>query len=309
MAYQYKVHGLRLDSEFEIWGLRQISAAGGQTRDADIVVEMGDVPHHQIDTPIVTAEGYQVGAAEIVLTVPSVGRYRAREGRTLTIQPVQNVDPGALRLFLLGSGLAAILHQRGLSPLHASSIQHDGRCIAFLGDSGAGKSTLAALLSRRGYSLLSDDVLIAHVSDDGTVVVEPSTPVLKLWPESFGLSGLFAKAEASFECNDADKYLISAPEAFVDLQLPLSRLYILDWLDASTAEPEMVEVSPFDAMMALRRNIYRPTLVEAMRREPAFMSFAEALLRSVGVFKFCRAKNFRQANAQIDFLEHHFSLE
>jgi hypothetical protein len=275
-------------------------------READISVKLGKVPV-EIEAPVATAEDYQVGATDILLTVPSVGRYWARKGRTLTIDPAHDADPGAVRLYLLGSGLAAILHQRGVIPLHAGAVERNGHCVAFLGNSGAGKSTLAALLAGRGYRLVSDDVLVARPAGDGTVIVEPSAPILKLWPDSFRLSG-FAHSQAPFECADYRKHRVGAPEFFIETRLPVTRLYVLHWLQPLAAEPEFEELPRFTAMMAIRQNIYRQSLVEAMRRESAFMRFAGALLSCARVYEFRRAMCLDRADAQIDALEHHFKL-
>ena len=55
--------------------------------------------------------------------------------------------------------MGAILMQRKILPLHGSAIAIDGKAYAIVGDSGAGKSTLASAFLKRGYQLLSDDVI------------------------------------------------------------------------------------------------------------------------------------------------------
>lgn len=67
----------------------------------------------------------------------------------------------------------------GRESLHATTLGLDGEAVAFLGPSGEGKSTLAAALIRRGWALLSDDVLPFRAGRSG-VLVSPAGGELKL---------------------------------------------------------------------------------------------------------------------------------
>ena len=58
-----------------------------------------------------------------------------------------------------------------------------GSAVAFLGDSGFGKSTLAAALLRKGYPLLTDDVMVLSFKGQD-VLAHPSLARIKLTPES-----------------------------------------------------------------------------------------------------------------------------
>ena len=63
-----------------------------------------------------------------------------------------------IRVFLLGSCLGALLHQRGVLALHASAIETDQGAVLFMGDSGMGKSTTLQAFIKRGYKMLADDI-------------------------------------------------------------------------------------------------------------------------------------------------------
>ena len=56
----------------------------------------------------------------------------------------------------------------------------DGKAWIIAGISGTGKSSLAAVLVRRGYPLLADDVSVIGFQDNEPVVY-PGIPHLKLW--------------------------------------------------------------------------------------------------------------------------------
>src|SRR5687768_4578943 len=144
----YSLFGLNAVSEIalpELW-------PGDPQASPDVVVRFGPVPCE--DEPkhglVVLSEG------EALLVVPGVGRYLMRAGREMIVEADAGSSERNLRLYLLGSAFAALLHQRGLLPLHANAIIVDGRVIAFMGHPGAGKSTMAAWFHDRGFGILSD---------------------------------------------------------------------------------------------------------------------------------------------------------
>lgn len=298
----YDFHGLLLACPLTLTGLASLATERLGGRIADVIVKIGPVPV-ELEGKVRVSEDYQVGDRKILLTVPDVGRFLAIDGTKLTIQPFSQADAGALELFLIGSGLAAILHQRALLPLHACAIAHEGQCIAFLGDSGAGKSTLAGILSQRGFALLSDDVLVSRTAACG-VLAEPSLPILKLWPQSLAAAG-FDNTPVPFECTYYNKHRIAAPERFASGPLPLARLYFLRWLLPSSSEPEIVPLKGFAALQALRLNVYRHALIEAMGQEQPFIMFAGRLLSHAKAFEFRRSMNFACVDAQVDAVLDH----
>ena len=93
------------------------------------------------------------------LVIAEAESFRVTDGREIIIEAREGVPERNLRLFLLGSAMGLILHQRGLLPLHANAVALDGRAIAIAGASGAGKSTLAASFARHGHQIVGDDVI------------------------------------------------------------------------------------------------------------------------------------------------------
>jgi HprK-related kinase A len=87
--------------------------------------------------------------------------------------------------------LATRLHQFLL--IHAAVVERDGSAVALVGPPGTGKSTLcAALVSTRGWRLLSDEFLIL---DPRTGAAHPLPRPIALKDESIGvLSGLVPSA-------------------------------------------------------------------------------------------------------------------
>lgn len=303
MSHEYRAFGLSIASELEIPELWRVDGGLPAGTAAEVTIGVDALPD-DIDAPLRCADGYDVGRRHIVLRVPGVARFLAEDGTRLTVEPASGADARAVRLYVKGSGLAAILHQRGAFPLHASAVAHEGGCIAFLGDSGAGKSTLAVMLAQRGFPLVSDDVVLTRRSAGGAILAEASLPALKLWPEAMAATGLHAAA-APFEAGELRKHHVVVREKFTQEALPLRRLYLLRWLHPSSAAPQITPIAPFDAMIGLRPNVYRPSLIEAMGREAQFVDYGAALVAGAGAFTFDRGCDLEGARSQIDVLEDH----
>ena len=91
-------------------------------------------------------------------------------------------DPGAVRTYLLGFGIAMLSIQQGKLPIHCSALATpEGGAILIAGESGAGKSTLTAELLKRGYRFLADDMAVVDISGKEGVWVYPAFPYMKLW--------------------------------------------------------------------------------------------------------------------------------
>ena len=112
-----------------------------------------------------------------------VGAFRIQDGREIVIHPVTGVLPEVLRLFLLGTALGILLHQRGLAVIHASAVAKGDQALLLVGKKGAGKSSLAGAFYATGHRLLSDDLGVVDL-DKTPPMVLPGFPHIKLWPDS-----------------------------------------------------------------------------------------------------------------------------
>ena len=179
-AYSYWVFGLQVTSELSLPELY----AGAEP--ADVVIRRGPVPD---DLPDAQAHGvlYQAAPGVFRLKVNGIARYLVTDGREIVVQADADADASAVRVFLLGSAMGALLLQRGILPLHTSAIESAGRCVAFAGNSGRGKSTLAAAFHGRGYRVLADDVLAVRDGRGVPPMAYSGSRELKLWADALDL--------------------------------------------------------------------------------------------------------------------------
>jgi len=175
-SYKYKAFGLKIESEFAIPEFHS-----AKFERAEININYGKNPN-QISGMKDHGVLYQAKKDDFLLRLDTVGSFRVQSGRNITVERINNATDQELRLFLLGSAFGALIHQRGLLPLHGSTIIHKDQAISICGVSGAGKSTLAAALQKRGYTLLADDITAIDIKN-GKAWAFPGIPHLKLWED------------------------------------------------------------------------------------------------------------------------------
>lgn len=276
--YRYRVFGLTLASELELSELQPLADSGP----ADVTISLGmladDLPQEA---------GHHAQQDGGLLVIEGVGRFLARDGRSLQLEPVPNVPGRNLRLFVLGSGLGMILHQRGLLPLHANAVVIAGHAYAFTGPSGAGKSTLATWFWDHGYPLLCDDVCVIGFDAGGTACAWPGLPRVRLWQDALERSGRPCAAyqrsfvEEGDQPNKFDVPLIGATQPTEPH--PLGGVLLLDRAD----EFRLERLSPADSLATLFANIYRGEYLGGRQHEGAWRSCLQ-LAAAVPVYRWAR---------------------
>lgn len=246
--HKYSLYGLSVRSELALPELRRLDGAI-RGEEIGVAVQFGrsGVPADLSDDVCRLPSG-------VGFRVPGVGSYRVAGGQEIIVDP----DPGAaeanVRLYLLGSAMGLLLHQRGVLPLHANAIEIDGAAFAFMGPPGAGKSTLAALFHRHGAAVLADDVCAVTLGADRRPWISPGLPRLRLWRNSLAALGLEPNDYARSYAGDPDYDKFDVPLPLTE-QKPcqLRGVFILGRGDA----PAFGRIHDVEAMNALVENIYR----------------------------------------------------
>ena len=214
----YSCYGLVLASEIELPDLGAPLVTGAEP---DVVVRLGPLA-----APPTTADPLPYGlwrdGTSAGVLVPDVGRYEARDGREVIIDPVDGADPRSVRLFLLGSVLGAVMMQRDHLVLHGNAFRVGDACAVVVGHSGAGKSTLAAELDLRGFDVLSDDV----VPVDSSGMAIPGHPRIKLWDDALERLGVDTDGLERIN-DDHEKFQLPLRRNEVG-PLPLRWVYVLE---------------------------------------------------------------------------------
>jgi len=221
----------------------------------EVIIRFGVVDPESVDA-VVKGEGYRASPKNACLFFKGVGKFLIKDGREIIIDPEEDVEDWTLRLYLLGSVMAVLLHQRGRLVLHGSSVSIGGEAVAILGSSGSGKSTIAAALHSRGHEVLSDDIISIEFNGRDTSVY--GFPLLKLSPTVASSLGYSLQTLSLIDPDD-NKYGYYAKPKFSKDRIPLRHVYSL--FDGTTNE--IKQLNPQEAFFELFQNTRTAFLLEA----------------------------------------------
>jgi hypothetical protein len=242
-------------------------------------------------------------ADDLTISIEESGRFRVRQGRRITYDPWPGAGEDEVDLYLTGSVLGALLHQRSILPMHCNAIRMGDAAVLFCGESGAGKSTLAAWFQARGHPLFTDDVCALTFDDGGGVMAHPGLPRLRLRQQSLDLLGLGHDGLSRIPWNE-DKFememtLVAAREA-----LPVAAIYHL-----CTTEDGLVEgIHPLhglDAVNAITANIYRRRIADIVGRGGGYLGDTVRMVAEVPIFSVNRTWDLAHYEAEALTIEAH----
>jgi hypothetical protein len=296
MTYHYRAFGLTICSSLPIPELIPVQG------EPDVTIGFAAVPD-ALEAPKSTRLRFQSRPGQLLLKVDNIAKYLVSNGREITIDPFPGAEPEGIRLFLLGSALGAILHQRGIFPLHASAVKVDHHCVIFCGASGYGKSTTANILVKRGYPLHADDICAIGTNNEGVPQVFPEYPHLKLWEDSLVESGETSSNYTRVR-HVLNKFSVPAQRDFYSAPLPIKKIYIL-----SPQNQGEISISPLKGMAkfnALKNHTYRRKFIDGLGNEAIHFKTAGDIGQKVPVLLVQRPRKPFLLNQLADLLEEDF---
>jgi hypothetical protein len=240
------------------------------------------------------------------MEVDAVAVYQVENGRRILVQALPDADPADVRIFLMGSAMGALLYQRGLFPLHGSAVETPWGAMVFVGPSGIGKSTLAAHFHRAGYRLIADDVCAISRAADGSLLVLPAFPHLRLKTDAVGR--LYGEAVTSPPSHfDVDKFVLSLGEGHASTPVPLGAVHVLKDADnednADTENPILTPLGGFESIQALADNLYRPNFLQGMQTRGDVLRLAGEIAQSTEIVQLSRPRDAAKLDGLVLWLE------
>jgi hypothetical protein len=265
-----------------------------------VTVREAAVPE-ALDEQVVLGPSWAMAGRRFLLRIPDVARFLVTEGRDIAFETENGTSTEDVAIFLCGTVFGILLHQRGLIVLHASAVRVGDKAVLFCGPSGAGKSTLAAALVKHGYPLMTDDFCVVAMAE--TPTVQSDGRQLKLWAQAIDKLEMKAQRGQAVR-HKLEKFYVEPGEAF-NTPLALGALYALREtrppLESGIERPNIV-----DAALILRRNAYRPLLVQRMGQKADYFHAAATIANKAGIFHLTRALDFKAMADVIHSLERHW---
>lgn len=299
MMYKYCGFGLNIAAEIEI---PELLSADFDKPDIEIV--LGNTPGTLQGELLINRRFFSLTLNEYILKVKNVCYYYAGFGNTIIVQPEPDADERSVRLFLLGSVMAALLYQRGSIPLHASAIIKEGKLVLFTGNSGAGKSTLAAHLQKKGYQVFTDDICVLLSQNDNNIYGVASYPMIKLWEDAIHKLGSddFTK---DFKIRPhLPKYGQFFHDDFVKDALPVSKLFVLHTKNDSPAI-NCRRMKGVDAFKLVEKQAYKQRLATGDKLRPLYFLLMTKLTHTIPVFETTRPVSGTTIDSFSDMIEQH----
>ena len=213
---EYVAYGLRIRSALPLPFPAWTGPCGGAAR---VEVHLGSTPA-SLPAGAEKRPGWQGMPGRFLMTA-EFARFLVADGCRVVVEPLGG-SKADVHSLLVGPVLAAVLQQRGVTTLHASSVATTAGAVAFLGNRGAGKSSLAWALMKAGYPMMADDVT-GIVAKDGRLWAVPGYPRMRLLGDALHSLGAVA-----LESGGRDGKLQVAAESYHSAKLPLAACYLLD---------------------------------------------------------------------------------
>lgn len=292
-TYIYKVYGVIIESEIE---LPELIPAPNQM--PEVRIRIGNVPPH---LPEVKGSGvlYEAYPNDFLFRLDTVAAYRIRNGNEIIVESKNAAAPEEVRLFLLGSAIGALIHQRGSIPIHGSSIVINDSALIIAGASASGKSTLAAGLSEKGYKILADDISVVALDKEGIFKVYPGIPHLKLWKdvtEHLDFKSHYEKVRPTLE-----KYKIPLNNTSSFNEYEVKDIVVLSTKNSEGFTFE--RKSGIEKFNLLRENTYRYQFLEGMGLTETHFKNISTLANRVNITRIERPSSPLLINELIAFLE------
>lgn len=276
-VYRYFAFGLEIESQFPVPEL----LTGNSELPSHVSIEFANVPD-ALTAPVFSGVRFHGSTNEFLLKVDHVAKYLVKNGNTIQIEPYPQATEKDIRLFLMGSAMGALIHQRGLLPFHGSSVIIHNKVVVFSGISGAGKSTLAASFVKKGFPLITDDVCVISLDNETRPMVHPGYPQMKLWADS--LEKIGEQNENLSRVRDGiKKFSLPVRPHFHQKPELLSGVYIISTKNTEGFHIETIK--GIEKFNILKNNTYRLNFIKGTGTTASHFKHIEAMARHCFVKK------------------------
>ncbi|MFA6009447.1 MAG: hypothetical protein WC799_05650 [Desulfobacteraceae bacterium] len=266
----------------------------------DVAITYGKTPDG-LENPKFKGVRFQAGTGEVLLRVDGVATYYVQSGNRITIMPENSAHEDDILVFLMGSAMGALLHQRRILVLHAGALVVNGESVIISGPSGIGKSTLTAGFHLRGYPFLADDVC-AVTTTHGRPSVIPGFPRLKLWADVLKKLDTDRNGLQSVRWRHGlEKYFMPVVDAVQTDPIPIKAFFALE--TTNTNRLEITVLKGAQKVDLFIDNTYRLNFLKGLGLKIDHFQQCAAIAAKVNVFRAVRPNKGFLLNELMDAVE------
>lgn len=293
MSYKYSMHGLNIESEFELLAVR------AEFREPDLTICIGEIPN-EVRNPNIVRSKLIASKTECIIRMSKIGRFYILNGNKIIVEPLPGVKKTEYRVFLEGRGISAILNQKKMLTLHGSGIYKEDKGILILGHSGAGKSSLVTGLLEDGYEILTDDV-IACYQRNSKIFMKPGMPVQKISKslvEKYNLEQ-FILGKVDYPGVKHDKYHIDRLDNYRSIDTEIKTII---YIKPHLTDTKLVELHGMDKIEMLLKNTYMKKFVDLYLGFDEKFNIINKLAENTNIYLMNREYSVDSINEQIKLL-------
>lgn len=290
----YTAFGITIRSAIKLPPLQSVTLLDGDS--SDVSIELGRVDKSELAGS--KKNGFYTESApdQLRFYVPDIAWFHVSNGNRVVIEPDKSGDEDGVRLYLLGTCLGVIMHQRNHLVIHGNAVRFGDHCVIFAGKSGNGKSTLAAAFHQRGRQLLADDLAVI----DAHGRVQPSYPQIKLWHDTAEKLNIdVSKLKRIRE--EIDKYAYPLPDLFCSTPLPVKAIYILNHHNQDDFIFDSIKgINKFNP---LKNNTYRIGHLDGLGLKAQHLKLCSQLANQIDVTRITRPNAKFQLDQLVKLIE------
>ncbi|WML51576.1 aldolase [Neobacillus sp. PS3-12] len=295
-SFAYIGFGMDIVSEIR---LPELTRVGFLSESPDVRIEINDLTKDWYKFDSETRKKFVVEKGKVMFEVPNTAIFLITEGQKIVVSPMIEAEEDKIRLYILGTCMGAILIQKRILPLHGSALAINGKAYAFIGDSGAGKSTLAAALIKKGYALMSDDVIPVSLSKENVPFVTSTYPQQKLWQQSLNHFGIDTDQFRSLFERET-KFVVPVNANFSSEPLQLAGVFELV---ISNDEDVIIEkIEGLERFRTLYNHTFRNFLISRLGLEDWHFLESSRILNQINVYKLQRTQQGFTVNHLVDLI-------
>lgn len=293
-TYHYTICGLAIEFPWKI------DAFPASSQTPDVFVRFGEAfPPSQEDTRY-QGPYCKVAPNHFFLNIENIANFMVRDGKVITIEPLQNGDANSLKTFVLSSCLGILLIQRKLLVLHAAMLEKNGKTVAFGGGPGSGKSTLSALLLKSGAGVLADNIAVIDFDEKAAAMALPSFPNIHLWQSTLDKLALDGYNQEQLR-PELNKYAIDLGASFISTARPLSSLCILSpW---NKRETKFEQIMGAERIFQLTNVSFRTKITRGLGLDKQHFKHISALSKTINMVRLSYPQDWALNNTLINRID------